>query len=200
MPSQWSPSGITEELRSNGVRQGLGNDGPAKRCKVPAVSSAPDGQDRGTVPAFAGGGRLPSFSNFWTILVSRPHDSRHNSRAGHPGWRRCLSLTNSRFARSSRLASRAPRSGTYATNHAVGTVAARGETPASHRGRRGAPRARRDDREYREYLSEEQRSRRGCIAGRMQLAFHHGLLAKQQAQTTSDEACVRVLRRGGRCP
>jgi hypothetical protein len=36
---------------------------------------------------------------------------------------------------------------------------------------------RRDDREYREYLREEQRSQRGCIAGRMQLDFHHGLLA-----------------------
>ena len=35
---------------------------------------------------------------------------------------------------------------------------------------------RRDDREYREYLREEQRSQRGCIAGRMQLDFHHGLL------------------------
>jgi DNA-binding beta-propeller fold protein YncE len=55
------------------------------------------------------------------------------------------------------------------------SLAVRGETPASHRGRRGAPPARRDDREYREYWREEQRSRRGCIAGRMQLAFHHGL-------------------------
>ena len=35
---------------------------------------------------------------------------------------------------------------------------------------------RRDDREYREYLREEQRGQRGCIAGRMQLEFHHGLL------------------------
>jgi len=26
-------------------------------------------------------------------LVSRPCDSRHNSRAGHPVWRRCSSLT-----------------------------------------------------------------------------------------------------------
>src|SRR6266513_759630 len=57
------------------------------------------------------------------------------------------------------------------------TLAARGESPASHRGRRGAPLTRRDDREYREYLREEQRSQRGCIAGRMQLEFHHGLLA-----------------------
>ena len=34
---------------------------------------------------------------------------------------------------------------------------------------------RRDDREYREYLREEQRSQRGCIAGRMQAEFHRGL-------------------------
>src|SRR6185295_5784914 len=38
---------------------------------------------------------------------------------------------------------------------------------AKHRGRRGAWLARRDDREYREYLREEQRSQAGCIAGRM---------------------------------
>ena len=36
-------------------------------------------------------------------------------RAGHPGWRRCSSLTYSRYARSSRLAIRAPRSGKYVT-------------------------------------------------------------------------------------
>src|SRR5712692_4042921 len=56
-------------------------------------------------------------------------------------------------------------------------LAARGESLAVHRDGRGAPPARRDDREYREYLSEEQRSRRGCIARRMQPDFHHGLLA-----------------------
>ena len=54
-------------------------------------------------------------------------------------------------------------------------LAARGESPASHRDRRGAPMTRRDDREYREYLREEQRSQRGWIAGRMQSDFHHGL-------------------------
>jgi hypothetical protein len=36
--------------------------------------------------------------------------------------------------------------------------------------------ARRDDREYREYLREEQRSQTGWIAGRMQARFHYGLL------------------------
>jgi hypothetical protein len=60
-------------------------------------------------------------------------------------------------------------------------VAARGESLASHRDGRGAPPARRDDREYREYLSEEQRSRRGCIARRMQPDFHHGLLRRATA-------------------
>src|SRR5947208_6556253 len=67
--------------------------------------------------------------------VSRNRDSSHKSRAGHPsstptrlprrgprGWRRCSSLTYSRYARSSRLAIRAPRSGTYATNHCYGTL------------------------------------------------------------------------------
>src|SRR6266571_1132841 len=41
------------------------------------------------------------------------------------------------------------------------SIAARGESLASHRDGRGAPLARRDDREYREYLREEQRSRPG---------------------------------------
>src|SRR5438094_5553070 len=64
------------------------------------------------------------------------------------------------------------------------SLAAVVRVPASHRGRRGAPMARRDDREagppprvvcavgwqYREYLREEQRSR-------MQPDFHHGLLS-----------------------
>ena len=31
------------------------------------------------------------------------------------------------------------------------------------------------------YLKEEQRSRRGCIGGRMQPAFHHGLLGPRPA-------------------
>ncbi len=53
-----------------------------------------------------------------TPLVSCPRGSRHNSRAGHPGWRRCSSLKYSRYSRSSRLAIRAPRSGTYAAIHA----------------------------------------------------------------------------------
>ena len=57
-------------------------------------------------------------------------------------------------------------------------LAVRGESRALHRDERGASRARRDDREYRLYLMEEQRRPRGCIARRMQTDFHHGLLGE----------------------
>jgi len=40
-----------------------------------------------------------------------------------------------------------------------------------HRGRRGARMARREEGEYREYATDEQRSQAGCIAGRMQTNF-----------------------------
>ena len=59
-----------------------------------------------------------------TDLVSWNSGSSHNSRAGHPGSRRCSSLKYARYSRSSRLAIRAPRSGTYATNHCSRTLAA----------------------------------------------------------------------------
>jgi hypothetical protein len=101
---------------------------------------------------------------------------------------------------------KAPPPGTYQLTVVVrdssGWIAARtvdltvkhGERPASHRDGRGAPLARRDDREYREYLREEQRSQRGCIACRMQLAFHHGLLDLRHysfspAHTRGDVGC-----------
>ena len=56
------------------------------------------------------------------------------------------------------------------------SLAARGESAALHRDRRGARLARREEGEYREYLTDEQRSKAGCIGGRMQRDFHHGLL------------------------
>jgi hypothetical protein len=59
-------------------------------------------------------------------------------------------------------------------------------------GRRGAPLTRRDDREYREYLRKEQRSQRGCIAGRMQTEFHHGLLTRRARRETVIPACSAV--------
>jgi hypothetical protein len=46
-----------------------------------------------------------------TMLVSRLRGSRHNSRAGHRGWRRCSSFKYAQYSQSSRLATRAPRSG-----------------------------------------------------------------------------------------
>jgi len=55
-------------------------------------------------------------------------------------------------------------------------LTARGASLASHRDGRGAQLARRDEEEYREYLTEEQRSQLGCIARRMQRDWHHGLL------------------------
>ena len=48
--------------------------------------------------------------------------------------------------------------------------------------------ARRDDREYRKYLREEQRSQRGCIAVRMQMELHHGLLGATVQQRHSATA------------
>ena len=66
-------------------------------------------------------------------------------------------------------------------------LAARGESLASHRDGRGAPPARRDDRAYREYVSEEQRRRRGCIARRMQPDFHHGR-SSRDAETDGEDA------------
>ncbi len=44
-----------------------------------------------------------------------------------------------------------------------------------------APRlARREEQEYREYLTDEQRSQAGCSAGRLQQDFYHGLLAEHR--------------------
>ena len=53
---------------------------------------------------------------------------------------------------------------------------------------RGARLARRDDREYREYLREKQRSQPGCIAVRMQMELHHGLskLARHPASPIAE--------------
>jgi hypothetical protein len=50
-------------------------------------------------------------------LVPWNRDESHNSRAGHPDWQRCSSVRYTQYLRSSRLVSRAPRSGIYATHH-----------------------------------------------------------------------------------
>src|SRR6266480_1684129 len=59
---------------------------------------------------------------------------------------------------------------------------------------------RRDDREYREYLREEQRSQRGCIAGRMQADFHHGLLRPGRLFPTPAQLASAPLERAGVVP
>src|SRR5439155_15797442 len=52
-----------------------------------------------------------------------PPPPQRGCRVGDPGpWRRCSSLKYSRYSRSSRLASRAPRSGILATYFALGTL------------------------------------------------------------------------------
>ena len=55
-------------------------------------------------------------------------------------------------------------------------LAARGKSPAKHRDRRDARPTRREEGEYREYSTDEQRSRAGWIVGRMPRDFYHGLL------------------------
>ena len=64
-------------------------------------------------------------------------------------------------------------------------LAARGESPAWHRDRRGARPARREEGAYREYLTDEQRRGAGGIGGRMQRDFHHGLLGARTAEVRS---------------
>src|SRR5881275_2005016 len=88
----------------------------------------------------------------------------------YPSISRLLRKPNARSSLSSMTRIRA--------SGAAGTLTVRGATPPSHRERRGARLARRDDREYREYLREEQRSQPGCIAARMQKELHHGLLSR----------------------
>jgi 23S rRNA (cytosine1962-C5)-methyltransferase len=55
--------------------------------------------------------------NVQARLVPWNRDDSHNSRAGHPGSRRCFSLRYAQYPRSARLAIRAPRSGIYASHH-----------------------------------------------------------------------------------
>ena len=71
-------------------------------------------------------------------------------------------------------------------------LAARGESRASPREWRWSRRTRRDEGEYRQYSTDEQRSSAVCSAARMQRDFHHGLLgAASGVQST--------LQSAGRC-
>ncbi len=75
-------------------------------------------------------------------------------------------------------------------------LAVRGGSAASHRDGRGARLARRDDREYGQYLREEQRRPPGCPARRMQRHFRHGLLGSLFGLPDTGE----LYRRGAREP
>ena len=58
----------------------------------------------------------------------------------------------------------------------IQSLAARGESRASHRGRRGVRPARREEGEDREYSTDEPRRGAGCLGGRIQRGSYHGLL------------------------
>ena len=62
----------------------------------------------------------------------------------------------------------------------MSTPAVRGESRALHRDWRCAWLTRRDEREYRQYSTEEQRREPGCSVSRMQHDFHHGLLGQRR--------------------
>ena len=69
---------------------------------------------------------------------------------------------------------------------AILVLAARGESPASHRDRRCARLARRDEGAYRQYSTPggngSTLAASGCSADRMQRDFHHGLLGSVAAR------------------
>ena len=58
----------------------------------------------------------------------------------------------------------------------AGNLPSRHAYLGAHRGRRGARLARRDEGAHWAFVTEEQRRQAGCLVGRMQRDFHHGLL------------------------
>jgi hypothetical protein len=84
----------------------------------------------------------------------------------------------------------------------ISRLAARDQSPAWHRDERGAQRARRDDREYREYLSEEQRRPRGCLARRLQPDSTAGCWGRRIKRASPRRSFLhrrRPDREGSRC-
>ena len=75
----------------------------------------------------------------------------------------------------------------------VSRLAARGESPAWHRDRRGARPARREEGAYREYSTDEQRRGAECIGGRMPRDFHHGLLTSTGQPTRDPDRFGPIL-------
>ena len=93
------------------------------------------------------------------LLVSCNSDSQHIFRAGPPGCscagRRPRWVTNSRFAPSSRLASRAPHCGIYAANHCYRTLGARPSIRVGRVASAVGPAARRADEAMPQRIVEE---------------------------------------------
>ena len=74
-----------------------------------------------------------------------------------------------------------------------GCLVARFINTVTHRGRRGARPARREEGEYREYLTDEQRRGTGCIGGRMQTNFRDTTLASHSETDGLPEDAESVL-------
>ena len=108
-----------ERIEVGGCR-GKADEQIAQPGQVPAhVDELPLARCREEARCCEGHGRLvlPPVVASAAMLVPWNRDFSDNSRAGHPASRRCSSLTYGRYACSSRLAIRAPRSGTYPSHH-----------------------------------------------------------------------------------
>ena len=130
-----------------GIGGAFGGDGSTcgfmMRCTYPRVGAGRSGRNTHLVvmrpgrrrgQAVQSGRAAGQYScDRATCLVPWKRDSYDNSRAGHPASRRCSSLTYAQYARSSRLAIRAPRSGTSHRNHASRGLAVRPVVKRSER-------------------------------------------------------------------
>ena len=92
------------------------------RCALPGVPRpARDALSLSTGGRLTGLGATRDFHH--GLLVSCNSGSRTDSRAGHPAWQRCSSVTNAKFAPSLRLASSGAAPGTLSTNYCYRTLA-----------------------------------------------------------------------------
>ena len=92
------------------------------RCALPGVPRpARDALSLSTGGRLTGLGATRDFHH--GLLVSYNSGSRTDSRAGHPAWQRCSSVTNAKFAPSLRLASSGAAPGTLSTNYCYRTLA-----------------------------------------------------------------------------
>ena len=113
----------TGRARPLPARPGRRRRGRAQACRPRDAR----GRHRGARRADGAGSRRHAPNRIPEAVCRIPSPSP-NSRAGHPGWRRCASLKYAQYARSSRLATRAPRSGTLETDLGFGTMNGRVHT------------------------------------------------------------------------